>query len=816
MAEPPARSPGPGRGSGGSRGRRSDSGSANPSFAPVAGPPPTEGRPRNVDGRPAKARRLPRTLAAIRRRTTQKYGALAVIGGLLITIGIVAAVVGAHQVAVNDAQTSRLTFQRTAAQVATNVQLAFQHYQDLELAAGAFVADHSNPTEAQFKTWGRAVDVQTRYPDLNSVGWIVMVPAPALAAFAHEVEASSVAPLPTGSFTIQPPGTRPYYCLTQLALNTNPMFAPPADFDYCPSNPLLAARDSGRATATSSLITGGLPLLAFVAPIYRAGTHPATESARRQAFIGWTYLGMLPDYLLNYALSEHPHMSLALRRTAGGAQYQFASTSTPPRHAAEASVSLLDGSTLEIYGAIDRGGMLSDGNALDVLLGGLTLCLLLAGLLYVLGKTRVRALAQVREQTRELSEEAERIAIARDEAVEASNAKSVFVATVSHELRTPLTGVIGTTELLLETDLQDEQKDYAEIIRSSSEGLLLVINDILDYSKIEAGKLELDIASFALPEMIAESCATLLPTAREKGVRLVVEAASDLPAWLRGDAGRLRQVVINLLSNAVKFTDGGRVTVHVAATPGDDGVVLRIEVTDTGIGIDEATLARLFQPFTQADNSTARKYGGTGLGLTIAAQLVEMMGGTIGAHSTPGVGSTFWFEVPLAAAEDQEPSAASHALLNFSALGERDAEGKLTDAAPLVLVAEDNPVNQMLSVRLLDKCGYRAEVVANGYEALEAIEHTAYAAILMDCQMPEMDGYEATRELRRREHPPQHMPVIATTAHSMTKDREKCLDAGMDEYIAKPIHAADLRDALARAIAAETVEAPPSAIRPER
>jgi CheY-like chemotaxis protein/nitrogen-specific signal transduction histidine kinase len=423
-------------------------------------------------------------------------------------------------------------------------------------------------------------------------------------------------------------------------------------------------------------------------------------------------------------------------------------------------------------------------------------------LVFVLATGRERARRQVSEQTRQLSEEVRLHALARDAAVESSNAKSVFVATVSHELRTPLAGVIGMTELLLDSDLDPQQREYGELVRSSSEGLLLVINDILDYSKIEAGKLELDVVSFAFAEMIAESCAALLPVAREKGVQLQVIASPGLPALLRGDPGRVRQVLINLLSNAVKFTSEGTVTVTVGAKPSPDGVRVRIEVADTGIGIDSATLSRLFEPFSQADNSTARIYGGTGLGLTISAQLVEMMGGTIGVESTPGEGSTFWFEVPLAATDRLEHATSTPAA--FSALGERDPAGRLTDDAPLVLVAEDNPVNQMLAVRLLDKCGFRSEVVSDGSEALEALAQNTYAAVLMDCQMPMMDGYDATREIRRREGQFEHLPIVATTAHSMTGDREKCLDAGMDDYVAKPMRAGDLLGALSRALASST------------
>jgi signal transduction histidine kinase/CheY-like chemotaxis protein len=436
----------------------------------------------------------------------------------------------------------------------------------------------------------------------------------------------------------------------------------------------------------------------------------------------------------------------------------------------------------------------------EIFLSYVSVTTLVAAVVTIMRGHQARLVTQLRAGTRELSEEVLRSTRARDAAVEASNAKSVFVATISHELRTPLSGVIGTADLLLETHLDAEQREYAEIVRSSGEGLLLVINDILDFSKIEAGKLEIDQGSFALSEMIAESCALMLPVADRKGIRLELETPADLPGWLYGDAGRLRQIVINLLSNAVKFTDQGEVVVRVSAAALSGAVRVRVEVSDTGIGIEEQTLARLFQPFTQADNSTARKYGGTGLGLTISQHLVEMMGGTLGAHSTPGHGSTFWFEVTLLRADREDQT--TNGAVKLTALGERDAEGNLTDAAPLVLIAEDNPVNQMLAARLLDRCGYRAEVVNNGCEAVEATGRRSYVAVLMDCQMPEMDGYEATRKIRRRETPPARVPIIATTAHSMSGDEEKCLAAGMDDYVSKPLRAADLIEAVERAIAA--------------
>jgi CheY-like chemotaxis protein/nitrogen-specific signal transduction histidine kinase/HPt (histidine-containing phosphotransfer) domain-containing protein len=379
---------------------------------------------------------------------------------------------------------------------------------------------------------------------------------------------------------------------------------------------------------------------------------------------------------------------------------------------------------------------------------------------------------------------------ARDDGVAATRAQSALLATVGHELRTPLSGILGLAGWLKDTSLDDHQRGYVEAIEGSAEALLIIINDILDLSRLDAEKLALRAAPFDLRDVVTAVARLLEPGARQKGLQISSRIAPEVPARLLGDAGRIRQVLTNLAANAVKFTDAGAVVLELQLLGAHhDGWSLRLSVADTGPGIPREDQAAVFEPFRQLDAQTNHRQGGLGLGLAICQSLVALLGGRIGLESEPGRGSTFWIELTLAEAPAVDPPRTA---ADTTALAPLDS--------PLrVLVAEDDPINRAVALEMIKRLGCEVDAVGDGPGAIAALENRTYDIVLMDVRLPGLDGPAVTAELRRRETGQgRHVPVIAITADGATGDAERCLEARMDDYIAKPLRPQALRQALVR------------------
>ncbi len=375
----------------------------------------------------------------------------------------------------------------------------------------------------------------------------------------------------------------------------------------------------------------------------------------------------------------------------------------------------------------------------------------------------------------------------------ANKAKSELLATVSHEVRTPLGAIISMADLLLGTGLDDRQRHYAETLEQSGRALLTVLNEILDYSKLDAGRFELETVNFDFAELMKSVGAELKARADDKGLASSLDIAEGCPANLSGDPVRIRQILNNLVDNALKFTESGSVRIRAGYGQDGDEIVLRFEIADTGIGLTTQQIKRLFEPYAQADSSVAVKYGGTGLGLSIAGHLAKLMGGELGCESTPNEGSMFWFTVRVRESGKAMPS-------NEAPVAAKATMGPLKGH---MLIVEDNDINQMLIAAYLDQFGLTHEIAVNGQEAVTMVQKGKFDVVLMDIMMPVMDGMEATKHIRALEGPVAKVPIIALTANAMKGDRESYLAAGMDGYVSKPINAADLFEALSGHIGIE-------------
>jgi signal transduction histidine kinase/DNA-binding response OmpR family regulator len=868
------------------------------------------------------------------------YGSLALPGCMLLTgwalSGLLFASMDRDRIQYDEARLNSAT-----GVIENRIASRLRAYEDALRGAAGFLASSPHVGPAEWHTYVDRLELSDRYPGTEAMTFTAPVPDSQLAGF---VSSERRGDIPDFTFHTTHPRGASGQPLSEhfLVVCAEPRAVARRivglDIGAEPADRIAAerARDSGSATLVKTTFTladgssgNGLVLLL---PVYRPGVPVATQEERRAGLIGWATIAFSADAFFRSALLDSAGMFTlhVYLQAMEPDNLLFASGPVPPKvHPFERTERMeLAGSTWLLgWRRTPQFPLLSKTpSAWTAGCTGL-LSLLLAGLVMSVHSTGRRASELAAERTKALAQ-------ALQQADSANRAKSEFLANMSHEIRTPMNGILGMTELALDTDLRPEQREYVSLVRQSADSLLTVINDILDFSKIEAGKLELDPAEFNVRELIEGTAKMLAVRAHQKGLELVCDIANSVPESVVGDAPRIRQILVNLIGNAAKFTERGEIVLTVDSHPIDwvnrkKGVELQFSVKDTGIGIPPENQRKIFQAFAQADGSMTRRFGGTGLGLTISLRLAELMGGTLGVESKPGQGSTFRLTIPVAKGTGLSPEipldrtqldgvpvlVVDDSATNRRILGETLSRwgmrpilaGSGTDAirildamthCPLVvtdvhmpgmdgfelaeytklhagkvtvimlssgngigdmergrragvhacltkpvsqrelqeailralgaqlqiqsaqagkpaspsngarahsieplriLLAEDNIVNQKVVLRVLEREGHRVVVAGNGREALAALEREVFHLVLMDVQMPEMDGFEAASAIRARERfTGVRLPIVAMTAHAMSGDRERCLAAGMDGYIAKPVHKAELLEVIGR------------------